>query len=100
MCGGQFEPYATSVSVIGVFVNWKMSGVAFNDYADYRVGSPITSDYHWWDLTYSSWHGPFLRAGGGFDEIVKCGQFANMPSPLDMTYVTVGSGSLFLHTNY
>ena len=33
---------------IGLFVNWKMSGVAYNNYADSRVGSPITitSVYH------------------------------------------------------
>ena len=27
----------------GIFHDWKMSGYHYNDYADPRVGSPITS---------------------------------------------------------
>lgn len=39
LSGGQLEHYVSIASGFGIFVNWKMSGVAYNDYADRRVGS-------------------------------------------------------------
>lgn len=85
---------------IGLFVDWKMSGSYYNNYADYRVGSPITTHYHWWNTAEASWHGPILRVGGTYSTILEYGQFAGMHSPLDMIYPTLGSGSLVFHTNY
>ena len=45
MCGG--DVVSAGVSQIfrnaGLFLNWKMSGYHYNDYADIRVGSPITT---------------------------------------------------------
>ena len=45
---GCFYDVAYVATAIGLFHDWKMSGVAYNNYADSRVGSPITitSVYH------------------------------------------------------
>ena len=53
LIGGFFIPGSSSgvdvPSLRGVFNDWKISGVGYNDYANFRVGSPITTHYHWWD---------------------------------------------------
>lgn len=84
----------------GLFHDWKMSGPHYNNYADIRVGSPITTQYHWWNTAEASWHGPILRVDGTYRTILEYELFAGMHSPLDMTYPTIGSGSLILRTNY
>ena len=47
MIGGFYIPASSGgvsvPSLRGIFNDWKMSGAAYNDYADYRVGSPITT---------------------------------------------------------
>ena len=85
---------------IGIFDDWKMSGSYYNDYADYRVGSPITTHYHWWNTAVADWHGPILRVGCSFEVNCENGSFVSMHSPLNETYPTIGSGSLFLYTIY
>lgn len=100
MFGCFFDNVYMGVTGPGMFCDWKMSGYHYNDYVDYRVGSPITSDYHWWDVWETDWHGPILRIGGAEASAGCYGQFISMHSPINMTYHTLGSGSLFLYTNY
>lgn len=83
----------------GLFFDWKMSGEAFTDYSDYRVGSQTTHN-HWWDTAEASWHGPILRVGGTYYTILENGQFASMHSPLDTSYPILDSVILVFHTNY
>ena len=89
--GGQIEHYASIATGFGVFVNWKISGAAYNDYADYRVGSPITTHYHWWDTSDYDWYGPIIRAGGSFEYSLIPGIFSSMCSKLSTSNVVLGS---------
>ena len=85
---------------IGLFHDWKMSGVAYNNYADYRVGSPITMHYHKWSTSDYDWCGPFLRIGCSYDYLHESGPFACLYPWAGTSISVLGSGSLFLHTNY
>ena len=84
----------------GLFHDWKMSGSYYNNYADPRVGSPITSDYHKWSTSDRDWYGPILRTGGWNDNLHECGPFACMYSRLETSLSVFGSVILVFHTNY
>ena len=99
MFGGQIEHYTSIATGFGVFVDWKMSGYHYNDYADPRVGSPITSDYHLWhhDSGHSTSWG--YSTGCTWDATPRSGIFVVETAPA-LYHPGIGSGSLFFHTNY
>ena len=84
----------------GIFHEWKMSGPHYNNYADPRVGSPITTQYHWWNTAEVSWYGPILRTGCSSADTVYSGPFTSMHSLTSVNSASIGSGSLVLRTNY
>ena len=85
---------------IGLFVDWKMSGSYYNNYADYRVGSPITTHYHKWSTSNWDWYGPILRIGGSHEYLHECGPFDCMYSRLETALYVFGSVILVFYTNY
>lgn len=89
---GCFYGVTYVATAIGLFHDWKMSGVVYNDYADPRVGSPITTHYHWWDGSSGNWHGPVLRTGGYPSEFhTTHGQFISMHSEISVVHEVIGS---------
>lgn len=84
----------------GLFHDWKMSGPHYNNYADIRVGSPTTTQYHKWDASDHDWYGPILRIGGSHEYMHECGQFDCMYSRLETALYVFGSVILVLRTNY
>lgn len=100
MFGGHIEHYTSIATGFGVFVAWKMSGSHYNNYADYRVGSPITTHYHRWDTSDYDLHGPFLRIGCSYDYLHECGPFACITARLETSLSIFGSVILVFHTNY
>ena len=100
MFGEQIEHYVSIATGFGVFVDWKMSGYHYNDYADIRVGSPITTYYHKWSTSDHDWYGPILRIGGSHEQPHESGQFVCMYSRLETALYVFGSVILVLHTNY
>ena len=86
----QHEPLASGCFVNGYYY--------LNDYHVF-ISSPLTknkstfSDYHWWDITSSNWHGPILRIGCDYAEVVHSGQFASMHSQISMNHPLTGSPS-------
>lgn len=98
MSGGFFNDPNTVATTCGLFENWKMNGDYFPGYSEYRVGSPITTHYHWWDTSYSYWHGPILRTGGSYELKCENGQFVCMHSPTSINVDFVGSRLSWLST--
>ena len=91
MFGSFFSDEWFGVGGSGLFYDWKMSGPHYSDYADYRVGSPITMHYHKWSTSDSDWYGPILRIGGSHEQLHECGQFACMYSRLETSLSVFGS---------
>ena len=96
---GLFVGYRTP-NFSGLYHDWKMSGSYYNNYADYRVGSPITTQYHWWNTADVSWHGPILRIGCDAANMNVCGQFVSMHSYTNVSSTAIGSIILVFHINY
>ena len=64
MSGGFFNDVWYGATGFGIFLNWKMSGPHYNDYADSRVGSPIT--------TMSVYHDCSGDGGAIYDPVFCC----------------------------
>lgn len=88
---GCFFEIAHLDTAIGLFHDWKMSGVAYNDYANYRVGSPITitSVYH--DCSGDGGNSYWPEFGYSWNYKTQCGIFPD--DDVDMTYNVYTLGS-------
>jgi len=90
MSGG-FYGVAYVATAIGLFHDWKMSGVAYNDYADPRVGSPITTMSVYHDCSGDGGNIYWPIFGFKWDYGTQCGVFGDNDTAMSSPAATIGS---------